>query len=174
MEADVSEEQLLTVEFDAVRHADVTHRPAGARGTDCLRHRLLRANALQHRVRSNAAGQFLGARYAFITTLGNDVRRAKFARKLLPRRVTAHCDNALSSHLRGREDTQQADGAVAYDDDRRARLHVRRCCREPAGAQNVGGRQQARDQVVVGNLRGSHQCAVRERDAQYRRLRSAD
>src|SRR3989442_1567800 len=143
MEVDVSEEQLLAVEFDAVRHADVTHRPAGARATDCLRHRLLRANALQNRIRSNAAGQFLDARYAFITTLGNDVRRAKFARELLPRRVTAHCDNALSSHLRGGEDTQQPDGAVAYDDYRRARLHVRCCGREPAGAQNAGGLQLA-------------------------------
>src|SRR5438093_12290448 len=113
MEMDVTVKQFLAVELDAVRHADVTHRPAGARGTDCLRHRLLCANTLQNRVRSNAAGQFLDALYAFLTTLVNNVCCAKFARKLLPRRVTAHCDNARSSHLRGGEDTQQADGAVA-------------------------------------------------------------
>ena len=55
-----------------------------------------------------------------------------------------------------------------------ARLHVGRVGGEPAGAQHVGERQQARDQVVRGNIRRGHQRAVRERDAQQRRLRAAD
>src|SRR5207249_3897095 len=55
---------------------------------------------------------------------------------------------------------------VTDDYDSRARLHVGRGGGEPAGAEDVDDREQARDKVVWGNVRGCHQCAVGARDTQ--------
>ena len=96
--------------------------------------------------------------------------RASFCRGF----VTAHRDDPLRAHLLRGEHAEQADRAVADDHDRRARLHVGRIGGEPAGAHDVGERQQARDQFVRGHIRRRHQRAVRERNAQQRRLRRAD
>ena len=57
-------------------------------------------------------------------------------------------------------------GAVA------AGAHRGRVGAEPACAQDVGGRQQARDQVVGRDVRGGDQRAVRQRDAEQGRLRA--
>jgi hypothetical protein len=112
--------------------------------------------------------------HALVAALGHDGGRAERAGELLPRRVTAHRDDPLRTHLPGGEHAEEADRTVAHDHDRAARLHIRRVGGEPAGAQDIGGRQQARDQVVRRQARGGHQGAVRERDAQPRRLRAAD
>jgi hypothetical protein len=112
--------------------------------------------------------------HALVAALGHDGGRAERAGELLPRRATAHRDDPLSTHLPGGEHAEEADRTVAHDHDRAARPHVRRVGGEPAGAQDIGGRQQARDQVVRRQARGGHQGAVRERDAQPRRLRAAD
>src|SRR5438552_5320218 len=50
MQMDVREEQLLAVERNTVRHADVTYVAARTRGGDRLHHRLLGSNTLQHRI----------------------------------------------------------------------------------------------------------------------------
>ena len=88
--------------------------------------------------------------------------------------MTAHRDDSLGSHLLSGQHGEEADRAVTYDRDRHARLHVSRIGGEPAGAQDVGGRQQTRDQVVRRNVRSGHQGAVREGHAQHRRLRPAN
>ena len=113
------------------------------------------ADALQHRVRTDAVGQILDAGDAFVTALGHDVGRAELAGELLPRRVTAHRDDPLGTHLPGREHTEEADRAVTDDRDRPARLHVGRIGGEPAGAHDVGEREQARDEVIRGGLPAS-------------------
>jgi hypothetical protein len=48
MQMDMRKEQLLAVKRHAMRHADVAHVSAWARGLDGLHHRLLSANALEH------------------------------------------------------------------------------------------------------------------------------
>ena len=48
MQVNEIKEQLLSVEFNAVRDADVADVPAGPRGFDRLHHRLLGADAFQH------------------------------------------------------------------------------------------------------------------------------
>ena len=166
MQMDVGEEQLPPVEFHTVRDADIAHIPARAGGTDRLHHRFLRADALQHRVGADALGQLLDARDAFVAALGHDVGRAELACELLPRLVAAHGDDPLRAHLLGGEHAEQADRAVADDHDRRSRLHIGRVRGEPAGAQNIGGRQQTRNQFIGGTSRRRHQRAVRKRNAQ--------
>ena len=86
----------------------------------------------------------------------------------LPRLVTAHRDDPLSTHLFRGEHTETADRAVTDDRDRHARLDVGCVGGEPAGAHDVRERQQARDQVVRRNIPGGHQRAMREWDAQHR------
>lgn len=81
--------------------------------------------------------------------------------------------NACCTHLLGGQHTEKADRAVTDDraatDDRDCvtRLQAGRVGGEPAGAQDVGGRQQARDQVVRRDIRCGHQGAVRQWDAQH-------
>src|SRR4051812_20763141 len=106
-------EQFLTTEFDAVRHADVADVSSRPRGADGLHHRLRCANAFEYRVCADAFGQVLDPGHGLITALGHDVRRAEFARELLPGFVTAHRDDAPSAHLLCGQHTKQADGAVA-------------------------------------------------------------
>src|SRR5258708_38301330 len=95
----VGEEQLLAVELDPMRAADVAHGAATPSGLDRLHHRLLRTDTLQHRVHTDSIGQFLDSLHAFITALGHDVTPAEFARELLPRLVAAHRTDPLSAHL---------------------------------------------------------------------------
>ena len=120
VEVDVGEEQFLAIEFDPVRDADVAHVAARAGGADRLHHRLLRADALEHRVGADSLGQVLDAGHALVAALGHDVGRAEFAGELLPRLVTAHRDDPLGTHLLGGKHAEQADRAVTDDRDRRA------------------------------------------------------
>ena len=69
---------------------------------------------------------------------------------------------------------EEPDGAVSDHRHRRARLHIRRLGREPAGAEDVGGREQARHEIVRGHVARRDQRPVGERHAQPRRLRAAD
>src|SRR5665647_1725647 len=107
MEVDMREEQLIAVELDPVRDADVAHGPSRPGGTDRLHHRRLGADALQHRVSAYTVGQLLDAGHALVTTLGHDVGRAELAGELLPRFMAAHRDDSLSTHLLGRKHTQE-------------------------------------------------------------------
>jgi hypothetical protein len=92
-------------------------------------------------------GHVHDALHALVAALGHDVGRAELAGELLPLLVAAHRDDPLGAHLLRRQHAEQADRAVADDDDRRSRLHVRGVGGEPAGAQHVRRRQQARDQI---------------------------
>src|SRR5438105_9336892 len=114
---DVREEQLLAIERDPVRDADVAHGPAGACGTDRLHHRLLGTDALEHRVGADPVGQLLDARYAVVTAFGHDVSGAEFKGEILTRFMTAHRYDALGDHLPRRENTEEPDRAVADDPD---------------------------------------------------------
>ena len=96
---DVGIEQLLAVELDSVRDADVAHGPAGAGGTDRLHHRLVGTDALQDGVSTDSVRQLLDARNTLVAALGHDVGRAELAGELLPRFVTAHRDDAPGAHL---------------------------------------------------------------------------
>src|SRR5947209_4147912 len=96
---DVGVEQLLAVEADTVRHADVAHVTATASALDRLHHRLLRTDTLQHRVRADSIGQLLDSLHTLITAFSHDFRRAEFARELLPRLMAAHRNDPLSAHL---------------------------------------------------------------------------
>ena len=135
--------------------------PPLACGVDRLHHRFLRPNALKHGVSTNSIGHVHDPGDALVATLSHDVGCAEFACEFLPRGVPAYRDDPLRTHLPGGEYAEEADRAVTDDYDRRARLHVRRVGCEPAGPQNIGSRQQARDQIVRGDARRSHQRAVR-------------
>src|SRR6266496_1651907 len=174
VEVDVREEQFLPLELDAVRDADVGDVPAFARRADRLLHRLLGADALQHRISTDSVGQILDASHALVAALGHDVGRAELAGELLPRLVTAHRDDSFGAHLLGGEHTEEADRPVSDDGDRHAGFYIRRLGGEPACAEDVGGRQQARNHVLRGDSGRRHEGAVRERDAQHGRLRAAD
>ena len=86
MQVHVRKEQVLPVERNIVRHADVTYAAATARRVDGLHHRFLSANALEYRVRTDTSRQFLDTRDTFITSLSDNVGGTKLARELLARR----------------------------------------------------------------------------------------
>src|SRR5207247_6073855 len=134
MQMNVRIEKLFTVELDSVRHADVAHVATRPRGTHLLHHRLLGADALQHRVGANSIGQLIDAGPSFVTALGDDVGRAELAGEFLPRLVTAHGDDPLSTHLLRGKHTKEPDRAVTYDRDCHARLYVGCGGGKPAGA----------------------------------------
>src|SRR6185503_15597463 len=119
---DVTEEEIRAIERDTMRHADVADRAARPRRHDRLHHRLLRPDALQYRIGAHALRQLLDALDALVATFRHDVRRAEFARQLLPGLVPAHGDDAFGAHLLRREDAEQSDGAVTDDHDRRSGL----------------------------------------------------
>jgi hypothetical protein len=80
--------------------------------------------------------------------------------------VPAHGDNALGAELPGGQHGQQPDGAVTHHRDGPARTDLGRHGAEPAGAEHVGGGEQARDQVVGRDVRGGDEGAVGQGDAQ--------
>src|SRR5207237_7961328 len=67
---DVRVEQLRAIEVDSVRDADVADRPARARGSYRLHHRLGRADTFQHGVRTHALGQLPDAFTALVSAPG--------------------------------------------------------------------------------------------------------
>jgi hypothetical protein len=62
--------------------------------------------------------------------------------------VAARGDDPLGAGLPGVQRGEQSDGAVTHDGERLARASLGRHGAEPAGAEHVGGREQARDHVV--------------------------
>src|SRR5215203_3301979 len=71
----------------------------------------------------------------------------------------------IRSALLGGEHREQADGAVADDRHRLAWTGLGRHGAKPAGAEHVGGREQAGDQVLRRQARRRYEGAVSERDA---------
>src|SRR5215213_4769491 len=139
-------EELLPRDLHVVEHADEPDVTAGPRGADCLHHRLLRAYGLDDRVRAELLGEPLAG--------------------LVP----AHRDDPLRAELLGGEHREQADGAVADDRHRLAWTGLGRHGAKPAGAEHVGGREQAGDQVLRRQARRRYEGAVSERDAGVLRL----
>src|SRR5258708_39578597 len=146
-----------------MRNADVAHIASASRTPDRLTHRLLSANALEHRVSANTASQFHNASNTPITSLRHDVRRAKLTGDLLPRFMTTHCDDPLCTHLLCGEHSQETDRPVTDYHHGGALLYIRRIGREPARAHDIGDRLEARNQVCRRDVRGGHEGPFRER-----------
>ena len=94
--------------------------------------------------------------------------RARFCRGL----VAAHRDDPFRAELLGGEHREQPDGAVTDDGDRLAGAGLGSDCAEPAGAEHVGGGEQAGQQLVGRDLGGGDQRAVGQRDPHPLCLRS--
>ncbi len=88
--------------------------------------------------------------------------------------MTAHRNDLIGAHLLSGEHTEQADGAVTDNHNRRARLHPRGIGREPAGSHDIGERQKTRDQILRRHIGSDDQGAVCEWHPQHTRLRCAD
>jgi hypothetical protein len=80
--------------------------------------------------------------------------------------VAAHRDDAFRAELARGQDREEADGAVTDDCDRLAGPRFGGDGGEPAGAEHVGRREQVRDELVGGDVRGRNEGAVSERDAE--------
>ena len=102
--------------------------------------------------------------HALVAALGDDVGGAEVEGQLLPGLVPAHRDDPLGAELARGEDAQQADRAVADHGDGLARAGLGGDGAEPAGAEHVGGGQQARDQVVGRHAGRGDEGAVGQRD----------
>src|SRR6266702_332698 len=153
---DVGKEQFLPVQLDSVRYADIADSASRTGGPDCLHHRLLRSNAFEDRVSSDAFGQFLNTGNAVVSTLGHNVGRSELFRQLLPHVMAAHRDDALGSHLFCGKYTKQADRAVTHDDNRRAGLHIGCICRKPTRQKASTNWGPVRLREYWGSKRASH------------------
>src|SRR5713101_1694527 len=173
MKVDVREEQLFTLEFHAVRNADIADVATWSSGADRLHHRLLSADALQNRVCPHTLRQILDAGHTFITALRHDLCRAKLQSELLAFFVPTHGDDPFRVHLPRGEHGQQTYGSVAHDNNRHAWLYLRRVGGEPTRTQDIGGSEKVRNHLLCRNFGSRHESAVRKRNAQQRSLGSA-
>jgi hypothetical protein len=95
-------EQLLSVEFNPVRNANVAYKSARTCATDGLHHGFSRANnAFQHGISADARREILDPSHTFLPTFPYDIGRAELAREFLSRFMPAHGDDPLSAHLPG-------------------------------------------------------------------------
>ena len=108
---------------------------------------------------------------ALVAARCDDVGGTELPGQALTGLVAAHRDDPLGAELLGRQDREQTDGAVSDDGDGLAGAGLGGDGAEPAGAEHVGSRQQARDEVVGGQVWGREEGAVGERDAQQVGLR---
>src|SRR5215208_5284632 len=166
------EEELLPRDLHVVEHAHEPDVTACPRGADGLHHRLLRADRLDDRVRPETVGELLDPFRALLAALGHDLGRAELPGEPLAGPVPAHRDDPLRAKLLGGEHREQPDGAVADDRHRLARTGLGRHGAKPAGAEHVGGREQAGDHVLRRQARRRYEGAVGERDAGVLRLRA--
>jgi hypothetical protein len=111
-----------------------------------------------------AVRQVLDGGDAVVAPFLDDVGGAELAGQLLAGLVAAHDDDPLGAELAGGEHAEQADGAVPDDGDGLARGGLGGDGGEPAGAQHVGGGEQAGDEVVRRQVGRGDERAVGERD----------
>jgi len=111
---------------------------------------------------------------SLLTALRHDVGRTERPRERLPAGVPGHGHDAVGTEPPGREDRAQPDRSVADDDDGRALPHAGRDGRVVPGPQHVGEREQARDELVVGEGRGRDEVRVGERGTHQLALRAVD
>src|SRR5215203_2620276 len=159
------EEELLPRDLHVVEHADEPHVTACPRGADGLHHRLLRADGLDDRVRAEPVGELLDPCRALVAALGHDLGRAELPGEPLAGLVAAHRDDPLRAELIGGEHREQPHGAVADHRHRLAWSGLGSHGTKPAGAEHVGGRQQAGDHLLRRHPRRRYEGAVGERDA---------
>ena len=91
---------------------------------------------------------------------------------LLPGLVPAHRDDPVRAELLGGQNGEQADRAVPDHGDGLARAGFGGDGAEPAGAENIGGGQEAGQQIVGGDIRCGDQGAVGQRHPQQLGLRA--
>ena len=82
-------------------------------------------------------------RDALIAAFGDDVGGAELAGQLLAGFVAAHRDDPLGAELPGGQYGEQSDRTVTDDRDSLAGAGFGGDCPEPAGAEHVGGGEQA-------------------------------
>jgi hypothetical protein len=107
-----------------------------------------------------------------VSTLLDDVGRTELEGELLPGHVAAHGDDPFRAEVPCGEHGEQPDCAVADHGDGLAGGGLRGDGTEPAGAEHVGGSEEAPDEVLRRQLGCGHERAVAERDAGQLRLRS--
>jgi hypothetical protein len=122
--------------------------------------------ALDDRVGAEPVGEVLDPGHPVLAALGDDVGRAELAGKPLAGLVAAHGDDPVGAELAGGQHGQQPDRAVTDHRHRLVWAGLGGHRPEPAGAEHIGGGQQARDQVVRRKLGGGDQGAVGQRDPQ--------
>src|SRR3982751_1864076 len=93
VEVDFREEEAPAVDRHAVADADEADVPAGARGVERLRHRLLGADSLDHRVGAEPVRELLDARNAFVASFLDDVGSAVEAGEFLALGMPGHRDD---------------------------------------------------------------------------------
>src|SRR5438105_1110919 len=152
--------------------ADVTDMPAWPGGADGLHHRLLRADSLDHRVRTEPAREFLDPRHAIVPSLFDDVSGAELEGELLSRLVAAHGDDPSRAEAPCGQHGEQTDCAITDHGNGLAGAGLGGDGTEPAGAEHVGGGEETRDQLCRRYVGGGHEGAVGERNARQLRLRS--
>jgi len=152
--------------------ADEADVPAWPGGADGLHHRLLRADCLDHRVCAEPAREFLDPRHALVPSLLDDVGRAELEGELLSWFVAAHGDDPFRAEVVRGQHGEQADGAITDHGNGLAGAGLGGDSTEPAGAEHVGGGEEARDKLRRRQVGGGHEGAVGERNAGKFRLRS--
>ena len=100
-----------------LRHADAADDTAGPYDADRLLVGGHVPDGLEHHVGAVAAGEFADLRDAFLAARGDDVGGAELAAEVGAVLVAAHQDDPFGAEPLGRQDGQQADGAVADHGD---------------------------------------------------------
>src|SRR5690348_12240524 len=118
----VVEHLLCALEGLIVRHADPSDSAAWADNSHRRVHCLLGSDTLQDRLRAEAARQLTHAFDAFLTPLADHVGRAKLLRKRDTLSMAAHDDDLLRAKPLGCYHSANADGTIADDRHRPARL----------------------------------------------------
>ena len=137
MQVHAGAEQAVAVDRDIVRDADEADMTAGACRADGLVHGILRADRLDHTVRTEAVGEFLDATDAVFSAFLDDVGRPESTGERLPVGMAAHRDDALRPELPGGEDAAEPHRAVTDDGDGLARPDFCGDGGEPARAEDV-------------------------------------
>src|SRR6266536_4319409 len=130
-----------------MRDADVADVPAWPGRADGLHHRLLGADRLNHRVCAEPARELLDPRHALVPSLLDYVSRAELEGELLSWLVAAHGDDPFRAEVPCGKHGEQADRAITDHGNGLAGAGLSGDGTEPAGAEHVGGGEEARDQV---------------------------
>ena len=112
-----------------------------------------------------AASEVVDVGGALGASLGDDVGGAELAAEVGARLVPPHQDDLLGAEPLGRQNGQQADGAVTDDGDAGALVDATLDCGVVAGAQHVGQGEQGRHQRGLLADRELGQGAVGQGDA---------